>query len=253
MTASDTNTNESGWLGSLRAPQAAPPWTLLDAGLNFGVLALAMIVIAPTVALLVTDATPASITGGLIIGWTIGLAVSALYAWLTRRRLPESRAALAIVRGTIPLPLVLLMGVAAGLTVDLIAAWGSGGQFLSVAELRGISGQAPEWVMAGLLLVIVQPVAHGLIFFGVLLPRLRASFGPWPGLLLTVAVFVIYHLTIYGERLPADSQLWYGIIVPGVNALFLAALRLRTGSTLATIIAHVGIGLIAILTALALA
>jgi len=68
-----------------------------------------------------------------------------------------------------------------------------------------------------------------------------------------VAVFVIYHLTIYGERLPADSQLWYGIIVPGVNALFLAALRLRTGSTLATIIAHVGIGLIAILTALALA
>lgn len=239
------------WIGT---PQMPPPWSLVDAGLALVALLVTMTFVATSIAVGVaggmTDATPEQ--SALILGWAIASLITTAFVLIRWRRTNEMWQALRIVRPRMALPLVFLMGVAAALTVDVIAGL-LNGTFLPVAALYGLSGDASnEWILAGIFLVIAQPLAESLVFFGVVQARLRASIGPWAGYLGTVLLFAIFHALVFGTQLPAGASLWYGVIYPALIGLFLGALRIRTGSTLAVIVAYAAIGLTGIFSGLAI-
>jgi membrane protease YdiL (CAAX protease family) len=147
------------------------------------------------------------------------------------------------------LPLVGLIGVAATLVIDVLVAAGNGG-VRPVAALSGLGDASNEWVLAAIFAVVAQPIAEGLVFYGVVQSRLRASLGPWIGYLLTAILFTVYHALVFGAQLTGGVTLWYGVVYPALVALFLGALRVRLGSTLAVIVAYVAMGITALLAAL---
>lgn len=241
----------SGWTAALRAPQAAPPWTTSEVIIALVVLLLAMMILASGVALSVAgDAgtTPTS----LILGWSVGGAIAAAYALFTFRRKPEYAQGLRLVRSRPALPLVLLLSVGAALSFDLIVAAVSG-SFRPAPVLTGIgTGGLPDWLLAGLFMVVIQPVAEGLIFWGVMLPRLRVILGPVPGWLVVALLYALYSFMVFGSLLPQQDALWYGGLLPLLIGLYLGTIRVVTGSTLSAIIGQAGVGLTLIAIALSL-
>lgn len=237
---------KQGWLHNMGMAQPTPAWGMGDVLAGLLVLALAVLILASGIASVLVGSPSFFTAGALVAGWSIGLGVVAGYVWLVRRRTPIERADLALESGLLPLPFVLLLGVAFGLTLDLAIFLGGGG-FGRVAELRGLGVNVPDVVLATVLMVIAQPLAHGLLFTGVILPRLRASWGAWAGNIATMALFTVYHWGVYGVNLPAEQVGWYGIFFPFGLMFCLVMVRLRTYSTRATIIAHAGAGLVAVL------
>jgi len=248
---SDAQPNPS-FFRRLGLPQLPPPWGLADVAQLLLVLALAMLLVAGGVAS-VNSAAPDLVTPlALAVGWGVGGVLVIGYVLLTRRRTPESWRALRLERGLLPLPLVLLMGVAVGATVDTIAGLANGA-FNPIAELRGLRlDDVGQLLVAAVLACGVLPAAHGLAFTGVILPVLRVRVGPRLGLLVTAALYTVYHFLVFGSTLNAADQFWYAIFVPFATMLSVAALRVRTASTLAAVVALVGVGLIALLLALIL-
>jgi membrane protease YdiL (CAAX protease family) len=241
---SDRKTS-GGFMARLGAPQTPPPWTLTEVGVLLVVLALATMILSSGIAVAVVGDPQLLSPMALVIGWIVGLGVVTAYVWVSRRRTAQDRDAMQLKGGLLPLPLVLLIGVAIGFTLDLIAGF-AGSNFGRVAELRGLTTSDVAHVIAGAILVIVvAPLAHTLVFAGVILPRLRASLGVWAGLLTTVVLFTVYYVVIYGAQLPASERVWYGVVLPFATMLAICALKLRTHSTLAAIVASVGVGITA--------
>jgi membrane protease YdiL (CAAX protease family) len=234
-----------GWLSQLSAQQNPPPWQLVDVGVLVVVIMLAMFILSSGVAFaLVTD--PQFITTtSLMVGYCVGLTAIIAYVWLTRTRKPEDRERLLLGNGLIPQSLVLLMGVAWGLTFDVLVGLSVGG-FVPTAELRGIvTEDIAQLILAFVLVGILAPIAHGLAFCGVILPRLRTDFGAWGGNLATIALFAIYYFAVYGAQLPAEERVGYGVVLPVMWIFFAIAVRLRTQSTRSAIIAFLGMGITA--------
>jgi membrane protease YdiL (CAAX protease family) len=244
---SPQDTPQRGFFRWLGLPQNPPPWGVPDVGLLLVVLALSMLVVASGVAVALSGDTAFVTPVTLVVGWCAGCVLVTAYLWATRRRTPQSRAAMRLERSLMPLPLVLLLGVAFGATIDVLAGLTSGG-FRPWAELRGLqlrdaSQVALALVFAGGLL----PLSHGLAFAGVMLPALRVALGPWPGLLATALIFTGYHFLAFGASLPAEQRVVYGGLVPLATMFCVAAVRVRSGSTLAAVAAYAGAGLVAVL------
>ncbi len=247
----DVDREQQGWWRSMGAPQPAPAWGIGDVLASLLVLALAMLILASGIASALVGSPNFFTAGALVAGWSIGLLVVAGYVWAVRRRTAQERADLALGRGLLPQPFILLLGVAFGLTLDLTVALAGGG-FARAAELRGLALDVWGVLLALVLMVLAQPLAHGLLFTGVLLPRLRASLGAWAGNLATMTLFTVYHFAVYGASLPAEQVGWYGIFLPFGLMFCLVMVRLRTQSTRAAVLAHVGAGLVAVLAMLSL-
>jgi membrane protease YdiL (CAAX protease family) len=244
----------ASWINRLRAPQVAPPWSVTDVIYTLVALLVFMFLVAPSVASLTSAEflTPRA----LLFGWMIGLLLTTGFVLLNRQRTQASREALRIVGNTRPsLFFVLLYGIAAALVVDLIVGLPAGG-FSASAVLSQVSRdpgtEGGTWLLAALLVVLVQPIAESLVFYGVTLPRLRASIGPVGGYAITIGLFTSYHFAAFGSTLLPATQVSYGLIVPLLIGAFLGAVRTRTSSTLAVIVAYIGIGGAHLLTALAL-
>jgi membrane protease YdiL (CAAX protease family) len=193
------------------------------------------------------------VTGAhLLAGWGASLVVVGGYVWATRRRTPEERQALRLERGLLPLPYAVLFGVAVAFTLDLLA-FAVGAGFGRVAELRALTaGNPAEILLAVVVLVVLQPAVLGVAFCGVILPRLRASLGSWAGIWATVGAFTAYHFALFGAQLPSAQQFGYGVLVPFCLMLSLCALRIRTASTLAAVLAYSAWGVVAVVVMLAL-
>lgn len=195
----------------LNAPQIPPPWSLWDVFQTYMVLLMGVILVGSSLALTLFNEQTSPMA--FLFGWAIGLIVTGAFVMITRRRTPENRDALRLVEPDIPLPLILLLGVAAIFTIDVIVGLG-GGEFRPVASLTGIGVDGREWLLAGLFTIVIQPVVESLVFFGVSLPRLRASLSPWGGFIMTVALFTSFHVLIYGAQLSDNALIWYGLITP---------------------------------------
>ena len=227
----------------LAAPQQEPPWSTGEVLLTAGVLAVGMLLIASVVASLVS-ASPAPTAAGFLLGWMAGLVLIGAFVLVRWRQSAVKFAALMGGEARFPLPVIALIGIGAALTADLIAAWGS--EFGVVAALRGLETSPQTLLLAGLFLLLVQPVTEALVFAGVLLPRLRASTGAWPGLLLTAFLFAGYHYLVFGTRLVGSAALWYGFMLPFIVGLVMLIMRIYANSTRAAMAVHAGSGLVAL-------
>ena len=231
----------------------APPWRTLSAALSVAVLLICLTVVGPALASLLLGSQ--AITPFLLMfSWALGMGLGIVFTLVNRRSSAESWAALRLGPGHLPRPLVLLLGVAIALAIDLVVNLG-GGKFQSVPEIHGFQTQGPAGlILAALLLILLQPLAESLVFQAILLPSLRWRLGPWTGVFAASALYVVLHLLVFWSAFADEySLLWYGLVYPALMGLAFCLLRVYTGSSSAVIIARMGAGLMFFLTALAIA
>jgi hypothetical protein len=257
--------------------EAAPPWTIWNA-VSALVAAFMAVLLGTSVALVVTGNNQFS----ALLGWSLAAGLTIAFVRFTRRT-PAEREALRlnkwqyesespkkprnaiIVDEAAALPplanqfFLLLVGVGLAVALDVITGRVTG-LFLPEPELLrpyqdfafGIPALAQTLLLGAVFMVVLQPIAEGLIFQGLLLPALRRSVGPWPGYLLSAALYGLFHLMAYSQP-PGDfAALWYGLIAPLLAGLIYSAVRLYTGSTRAAMLAHAAFGLFAVLKLLTL-
>ncbi len=247
-----SNAERPGFFARLGKAQAAPPWSWGEVALALVVLALGTLMIASAVALSFFPNATTPDPGGLLLGWLIGLGLVGVFVLVRWRSSAEKFAGLKLGTSAIPLYIALLIGAGGALTADLAAAGGSG-DFALLAPLAGVElGDTGTLLLGALFLVLVQPFAESLVFAGVLLPKLRATLGPWPGLLTVILAYAGYYLLVYGAPLAPELQLWHGFVYPLVVGVFVLAVRVGANSTRAALVAQVGAGLTALVVLLAL-
>ena len=237
----------------LAQPEAtAPPWSLTNALLTGIVLLVCLTIVGPALSSIVLGT--ALITSFLLIlSWALGMALTIIFVLVNRRSSPESWRALRLLRGSLPLPITLLLGVAIAVAIDLIVSLASA-RFLPVPEILGFqTAGTPSLITAALLLILLQPLADTLVFQAVLLPSLRWTLGPRRGLIATTALYTVLHILVFtgipGSR---NDLFWYHIFYPACLGLAYCALKVYTGSSGAVLVARMGGGLILFLTALTL-
>lgn len=239
--------------------EPAPPWGPVTA---LGVVVGAFVaLLAGTVIVSIVAANSPTAT---LVGWSIGMVAIALYITVVRNRTPEDGQAMRIGPTTAPLLIYLLLGLGVGITLDVISLAVTG-QTFPVPELLGFFdlGTAPPsfvnpgilgLVIAGLFLMVIQPVGEALVFHGVAYPALRANLGIWAGFFITALFYAVFHLVAYSPPGGGGNftLVWYTVIVPFLDGIFLTTCRAVSGSTRAVVAAHVGLGLFALIRAVLL-
>lgn len=248
-------------LKRITRPEAPPPWTLYD-GLGAIMILFAAMILGSTAADIVFGSRIAT----ALLGWSIGAFLATVVVLMTRLRTPESAAALrlSVEGGPRRLPIIFLFGFGMAVTIDLLSLVVTG-DFWPVPELLGyflvpeegdLISLQPDlfaWVLALLFLVALQPVAEEIIFRGVLFPSLRTELGPLAGFFAVSVFHGAFHLVAYAPSPGSFSFLWYGFVVPTLEAMVITAVRADTGSTRAAIVAHAAFGLFAVLKAVFIA
>ncbi len=237
-----------GIIQRIGAPESPPPWSFLDVTNAISVLFISIIFAGQIIAALLFSG--ALDWTSIIIGWVLGGALTVAFVVLTRRRRAEAWAALRLETPGISLSFVLLFGIGAAITLDLIGLAATG-SILPPTELSGAADFGLiTWVVVALFLVVVQPAAEELVYRGVAFPWLAAKLGVWGGLLVTSLLYAGFHLIMYPAEPGADT-LWH-LLLPFLAGLMLGGIRAYTGSTRAAIVAHAGMGLFTLLGALLL-
>jgi len=238
---------------------SAPPWSVTTA-VGMVIAMFAAIVLGTTLAQLLLPESPAQ----PLIGWIIGGVLTIALIFFSRYRTLEERTAFKLGPTRSALPIILLLSFAVALLIDLISLVITG-NFWPVLELISFFSDGggytllpradltiAAWVLAVLLLVIVQPLAEELVFRGLIFPALRISLGALSGFLMTAVFHAAFHVLAYTPfQLNGLTPFWYALIVPLLDALFITGVRAYTSSTRAAIVAHVAFGMFAILKALA--
>ncbi len=190
-----------------------------------------------------------------VYGWSIGAGLIALLVWQTRAR---DRAALRLGAPTTPLLLIMFIAFGAAVAIDVIGL-ALTGQFTAHPELLLVSTLGARALSVGALLpsiafvVILQPIAEGLLFSGVTQPALRAALGGWAGLFVTALLFGVFHFLAYTPTfyftggVVTAPYYWHGLGAPLLAGLVFGAVRILTGSTRAAIAAQIAFGLFALL------
>lgn len=238
-------------------PENAPSWATAVGSI---VAAFAMIIIGSSLISLIFGNTPSAV----ITGWTIGALMMVVFVSMTRSREWES---LRLQPPKTPLPLIVLMGVAFALALDLISLVVTQAalppvellSFFNPATLLGGEKQVVagvtliSWILAFLFMAGAQPVGEELIFRGIVFPAFRHGMQARAAVFLSALAYALFHLLAYAP--PAGSSpilLWYSFGVPFFEGVFISGVRAYTGSTRAAIAAHFAIGALAALRALVL-
>ena len=227
------------------AAMTAPPWSLARALLAI-VSLLAALALGALLALLLTNGAP----WAALAGWSAG---AGLVLLALRARYRRHGASLQLEPGGTPAALALLTGVAAALFLDTLTLASLGGG-LATPELAGLTAGAPgavAWLAAALYLLLLQPLAEGLVFRGLLQPALQARSSRRLALLLTALAWALFHTLAYtGAPGSADPAAF--VVSRLALGLWLGILRARNASARASIVAHVGINLFFLLRLLSL-
>lgn len=234
-------------------PEASePPWSLLSAALAVFAMFVCLAIIGPSF-VAIAGAGGILTAFELMASWSIGMALTIVFALVSRRASATSWAALRLRPGELALPLAPVIGIAIGLTFDLIANL-SAGRILPQAQIWALqTGGAPSLLLAALLLVVLQPFAETLVFYAVLLPRLRWRLGHWLGLIATAAVYAGLHYLIFFQTADANQLRLPSLVLPLLLGITFCLLRVFSQSSLVVLIARMSAGLGFFLTALAIA
>lgn len=230
-------------IARLTARDEAPPWSIGEMVLALVMLTIGTILIGGTIASSVSTDSSNPDPSALILSWLIGLVIAGAFIVIRWRRWKEKFDALALSASNWSPLLALMIGVGAAFSAGLVAGLATG-DFGAVAAIAGVQKeQIGQMLLAALFVVIVAPVVEGLIFYGIVLPGLRASPGGLAGLLVTVALYTAYYYLLFGTRLLGNPALWYGIIYPLIICLPAAAVRVWSASTRTAIFVQIGAGI----------
>jgi membrane protease YdiL (CAAX protease family) len=222
------------FIARLQQPEPAPPWSSWT-GLQTALVSFMAVLGGVNVMALLRVQQPFVFLAGYILSGLLALG----FVRVTRRT-PEDRAALrlgAVTSSSLLLIMFFSFGVA--LAIDVLR------RYQPVPELQYFSGSGLEWALAIVLMVIVQPLAEGIVFRGVLYPALRATFGVWTGIVACALAYAIFHFISYTSRLDANT-LWLTFALPYIEGLILTLIRAYTGSTRAAIFGHMAFGMFAV-------
>jgi membrane protease YdiL (CAAX protease family) len=241
--------------------ESALPWTLWGA-LAAVLASFAAIIIGVTaVTVLVDERQP----GLYLFAWSVALALVIAFVRFTRRQ-PQQWAGLRLTETNTTASLqntfwYLLVGIGLAITLDLVGR-GLTQQIVPEPELYrlafysryygepvGVAG----WALALIFMSVLQPIAEGLVFQGLLLPSLRAALGAWPGYILSGVAYGVFHFIAYPPVTTDLTGWWYGLLAPLLGGLIFGAVRLYSGSTRAAILTHAAFGLFAVVKLLTVA
>jgi len=237
------------FLARFGAGDPLPPWSLTGALLTV-LVAFAAMLIGSAVAL---------VWGGTqdfveLAGWTLGGLLILLYVWQTRQR---DRDALRLNTASTPILFVMFVSLGCAIALDLISNAVTG-EFQPKPELLGLNPGTlgiAEWGFAVIFMVVVQPIAEGLVFRGIALPALRGVLGAWGGLIAAALLAGAFHLLVYPPNYATASSItpiWFGLVIPFVEAVLYTGVRGYTQSTRAAIAAQMAFGLFAVIKLLSL-
>ncbi len=253
MNEAPQDRRELSWRAILSLPEAQrPPWSALAAISFLLVMLLCLTLAGPALASLLLAGQPLSPLL-LMLSWALGFAMTSLFVLVRQRSSEASWRGLRLGAGSLPKALALLIGVAIALALDLLVGLG-GGRFLPLPQIFGFAAHGVRGlVVAALLLVLLQPLAETLVFQALLLPSLRWSLGPWPGLLLTCMLAAALQLLVFSAAQGEPySPFWHGVAFPFLAAGAFCVMRVSSGASGSVLIARMGAGLTFLLTAIAL-
>jgi membrane protease YdiL (CAAX protease family) len=118
----------------------------------------------------------------------------------------------------------------------LAAAWVSLGVALrapSEPVIQNLVTDRLSRIVVMLFVSILGPVFEELVFRGFLLPLLARSLGPWAAIFLTAAPFALLHGVQY-------RWAWQSMLIVGIAGIIFGIARVKTGSTAAAALIHVG-------------
>ena len=177
-------------------------------------------------------------------GWVIGGGLTIAYVLLGLRGRDGLRL-------DAPYPALIAFGIGFGVAIslDLVAIIVTG-RVIEPPELAPIvtQGGALLWLLLGVFVVVIQPIAEELIFRGTLQPALQAAQNVWVSIIITSVLFGLFHRLLY--LYPASDvpfSWWYTLAEPLAFGVVLGVARAATGSTRAAIVVHVGWGVFALL------
>lgn len=248
-------TEKTSRIARFTRPEPTPAWDFLAVTNTISILLIASLLGAIVAGVWLQDSgLPFVVTGLVARGFG---AVAALIFINAARRSAQDRESLRLGSTPLPLPFLVLFGLGAAVTLDVLGLIMTGSEnfYRSVPEMVGFFATPPgvlAWIVAAVHLVILRPLAEGLVFFGVAFPWLRAKLGAWNGLLVTAMLFALYHFAAFMFLAPQRPTIdfpaaWYGILAPLIAGLVLGLLRAYTGSTRAVIAAYAGFGLFALI------
>lgn len=241
-------TQSNSFFARAGAPDAAPPWSPSSALLTVGFALVALIAGASIVYIWAGDQSFTELAG-----WTLGGVLASVFVWQTRRRQWD---ALRLHAARTPLVFVMFIALGFAIGLDLLSLAVTGA-FVPKPELLALAPgalSAADLIFAVAFMVIVQPISEGLVFRGVALPAVRQVAGAWGGMAITAALTGAFHMLVFPPNYNTTAPitpLWYGLIVPIIEAIIFSMVRGYTGSTRAAIAAHVAFGVFAVIKLLA--
>lgn len=235
------------FLASVSAPEAAPPWSLTTAALAILFAFIAMIIGTGVIFVWLNTQRYTELAG-----WVVGGLLTIMFVWQSRRK---EWASLKLSGSSTSILFVMFISLGVAIALDLVSLAVTH-EFSAGPELQFLDPNAlgvVEWVLAIAFMVIVQPIAEELIFRGITLPAIRTKLSAWGSILVTAGITGVFHMLIYPmNSLSAISPIWYGLLIPIIEAIIFGMVRNSTHSTRAAIAAHIAFGLFAIVKLLTL-
>lgn len=237
------------FLALVGQPETAPAWSLTTAALTVIFAFIAMLIGAAVALIWASTATYTQLAG-----WTIGGLLVAIFVWQTHVR---DRDDLRLAPPQTPVIFIMFVAFGTALALDLLSLAVTG-EFLPKPELLGLNPGALgvlDWLFTAAFMIVVQPAAEGLAFRAITQPALRRVAGAWGGLLLAAVVSGVFHALVYPPNYNTASTLtplWYGLLIPIIEAALFGLVRASSQSTRAAIAAQAAFGLFAVVKLLAL-
>ncbi len=240
------------FLRRLLAHETPPPWSPTT-GLIFVVVYVVLLIAGQALVITLTGVRfDAPTPGTLSLGALLGSLVTAggILQWGSRRW-PARWIDVLRLRPPMKPPLfaVVLIGLGAAWAIDLVGVLLKLRSDEVVPPLLAALGEpvGVSWALAALLAVIVQPLAEGLVFGGVLYPVLAHTLKNNALASLVVAViFAVISLAF----LSTGASAWYALIQPFLMALVVILVRAYTQSTQSAVVTRALFGLFFVLAAL---